>query len=180
MTKLVVLLLATGSIIFAGFAVRELAHWRSEKISIPVPTNPATKDEPTRKPLQAGNSVASFNEILARPLFTVSRRPAARSAKGPAAPLKGRLAGIIVGPEEREALFVEAGESKPSPLHEGEEIEGWTIEKIELDRVTLRSGTVLETVEPAKDNKLVRRQFVPAKTNSRAKNPVSTTTPTRR
>lgn len=174
MTKLVISVLATGSILFAGIIVRELAPWTAEKSSLPLPTGTATKEGRTPRLLQAENDAASLNEILARPLFTISRRPAARNAKAAVAPLKGRLAGIVVGPEEREALFVEMGKTTPSPLHEGEEIEGWRIEKIELERVTLRAGTVLETVEPAEDKKRATGQFVPERTTPRASSPAAT------
>jgi hypothetical protein len=107
-----------------------------------------------------------LDEILARPLFTPSRRPAPREdarAKPKNAQLRSRLAGIFIGPQGREALFVEADKPRASSLHEGEALEGWTVEKIELGQVTLRAGASSLIVEPARDK---QRAAAPPMPNS--------------
>lgn len=91
---------------------------------------------------------AAIAAIAARPLFTPGRRPP--EAKKPAAAqdeapvpkppeLRGRLAGVMLGPEEREALFARQGE-KPIAVHVGGEIDGWTVAAIDSDHVELTSA----------------------------------------
>src|SRR6185436_3948667 len=89
--------------------------------------------------------------ILSRPLFTPDRRPAPTDepaqddepADEVAAPVP-RLAGIAVGPRGRQALFQPAGGGKPVLVGEGDEVAGWVVETIAVDRVTITgsSGTV--------------------------------------
>lgn len=153
MPKLALSILAAGSIALAGIIALELKSGGSERTSSPAPARAAAAVDPAPKLPEGAHAMTYLNDILARPLFTISRRPAPRSdgASGAkaATPLKSRLAGIVVGPDGKEALFVESGKTKASSIREGEDIEGWTIEKIELERVTVRAGTVSATVEPA-------------------------------
>jgi hypothetical protein len=95
-------------------------------------------------------------QVLERPLFTASRQPpaakdtpdVAADAPPPAPPeLPGRLAGVIVGPDELQALFAPPG-AKPVAVGMGEAIGGWTVKTIELDRVVLTSAFGDHVIEP--------------------------------
>jgi hypothetical protein len=93
--------------------------------------------------------------ILERPLFTAGRRPPAAPAvaapvveEKTAPEIRGRLAGVMIGPDTREALFERDGE-KPQAVRLGELIDGWTLAVIEADRVVLRSSFGEKTLEPA-------------------------------
>jgi hypothetical protein len=100
------------------------------------------------------NIDALVSEILARPLFSPSRRPADEAADqvadAPKEPLKmpGRLEGVTIRPQVREALFEREGQ-KPIAVKEGQEIEGWTVASIRADSVLLKSAEGEQIVKPA-------------------------------
>jgi hypothetical protein len=93
-------------------------------------------------------------EILARPLFTSTRMPAALPAadeeiveeKQPPQ-LQARLAGITLGPDAREALFQREGE-QAFPVKIGGEIDGWKVSVIQLDQVVLTSEFGRQVIKP--------------------------------
>jgi hypothetical protein len=95
---------------------------------------------------------ALLRTILARPLFSQSRRPSATPAAA-AAPATSeaadaRLTGVVVGGGRRIALFVpETG--KPLGLVEGDRLGEWTIDRIEAKRVVLRGPAGTKVLEPA-------------------------------
>lgn len=95
-------------------------------------------------------------EILDRPLFTPGRKPPQakedmatddeeEQAKPPE--LQSRLAGVTIRPDYSEALFARDGE-KPVAVKEGDEIDGWTVDSIERDRVVLTSDFGERVLEP--------------------------------
>jgi hypothetical protein len=106
---------------------------------------------------------AIVDVILARPLFSASRHPPVEvSAANPeeiseAAPpqLHGRLAGVMIRPGMREALFARVGQ-RPIAVKVGGEIDGWMIAAIELDRVILSGAFGSQTLRPTKDPHIVR------------------------
>ena len=106
---------------------------------------------------------AAVAGILERPLFSLARRPpellSAANAKetSETAPpqLHGRLAGVMIRPDAREALFARKGQ-RPIAVKIGGEIDGWKISAIEPDRVTLSSAFGIRTVRPTNDTELVR------------------------
>lgn len=75
--------------------------------------------------------------ILARPLFSPKRHPAA-TATASAAPSAAlpRLAGTILHGVDRSVIFTLAG-GKPMVAHEGSEVGGYTVRAIQAGRVTL-------------------------------------------
>lgn len=80
-------------------------------------------------------------KVLERPLFSASRRPAARRASvrlpnGPAAP--PRLSGILVSREGKVAIF--AGPHKPIALREGGRLADYSVRLIEPNRVILQGS----------------------------------------
>jgi hypothetical protein len=95
--------------------------------------------------------VASIRE---RPLFTPGRRPPA-APPPPAAPeaavvaheLASRLAGLMIQPNRREALFAAEGQ-KPVAVGLGDWIEGWQVTAIETDGVMLSGPSGERRLEP--------------------------------
>jgi hypothetical protein len=107
----------------------------------------------TREPIEfEPPSRGELEEIAARPLFSPSRRPfVAVEGEAPSAPVESlppvELIGVLMTEQQRGALMQAAGEGGASWVREGNEIEGWEVEKIEDSRVQLRAGDRLETVE---------------------------------
>jgi hypothetical protein len=96
--------------------------------------------------------------IQERPLFTPGRHPPAPpvedkpvdvqpEVKAPPE-LKGRLAGVTLGPDDAKfAVFARMGE-KPVVVKEGDEIDGWKVATIEASRVVLTSSFGEKVVQP--------------------------------
>lgn len=85
--------------------------------------------------------------LLARPLFSPSRRPAISPApaSGPAA--LPRLSGILVSHDRKIAIF--AGGDKLIVLREGGQLANYSVQSIEPDRVTLHGGKGEQVVLPS-------------------------------
>ncbi len=76
--------------------------------------------------------------ILARPLFSPGRRPAALPTASAALPAAlPRLSGTIVHGADRSVIFVPASGGKPLVAHEGAVVGGYTVQAIQAGRVTL-------------------------------------------
>jgi hypothetical protein len=87
-------------------------------------------------------------EILTRPLFTDGRQPPTVAvAKAEPPQLQGRLAGVVLQADSREALFSRPG-GRPITVKEGDVIDGWKVSKIEEDQVTLTSAFGEQVVKP--------------------------------
>ncbi len=91
---------------------------------------------------------------LARPLFSISRRPprAEPGGHGTAAPGQARLAGIMITGFGRRAIFAPEGGGKQMVLAEGAAVNDSTIRAIQPGSVVLASGAVLR---PAYDRNRV-------------------------
>ena len=91
---------------------------------------------------------ALVEEIAARPLFTPGRqKPEVKVVKAEPPVLQGRLAGVMLRPDARLALFTRPG-GRPVSVKEGEVIDGWTASKIEEGRVVLTSSFGEQIVTP--------------------------------
>jgi len=90
--------------------------------------------------------------ILARPLFSPGRRPAAlpMASAAPAAALP-RLSGTIVHGADRSVIFVPASGGKPVVAHEGAVVGGYTVQAIHAGRVTLAGPDGVHVLRPAFD-----------------------------
>jgi hypothetical protein len=116
----------------------------------------ASKDAPASSPAfkddggQAAQDKADaqVEEILARPLFTPGRQPPeVKVVKAEPPQLQGRLAGVMLRPDARIALFTRPG-GRPISVKEGDVIDGWTASKIEQTRVVLTSSFGQQIVKP--------------------------------
>jgi hypothetical protein len=93
-----------------------------------------------------------LEEIVARPLFSPSRRPVVaveqEAAPAPVEALPALvLIGVLLTDQQRAALMQPADGGEPSWVREGSDVQGWRIEKIERNRVHLRANDRLDTVE---------------------------------
>jgi hypothetical protein len=147
------LCLAAASVILGAIA---LWPWLPESAAAPfVPEN--------LRPATDGVGVAAlpplvdFAATAARPLFSPTRRPPAE-AQGSlfAVGIEGRyrLQGLFIAGKARRALLVEEAGGRTLQVGEGDSVEGWTVRKIEQDRLILDS--------PAGEATLALRQ-APAK-----------------
>ena len=94
-------------------------------------------------------ALEDYEEIVARPLFNEGRQPEVEEkvVSGPAptkVPLT--LVGVVITPERKEALVLRTGR-EVARLTIGESVEGWTVEAIESDRITVGSrGSAVEVM----------------------------------
>ncbi len=103
--------------------------------------------------------------ILDRPLFTPGRRPpppppTAPEAAKVAPELRARLAGMTVGPGEREALFARDNGATVA-VKERQAIDGWTVASIATDKVVVRSSFGERVLRPTPDPRPPRERTPP-------------------
>lgn len=116
-------------------------------------TSPAATDAGLAAPaLAALPPVARFSAISERPLFSASRRPAPGEKAAPAGPgieQRYRLLGLVSTGDTRRALLAEG--KRRFAIGEGAALEGWTVARIEHDRVVLSSpaGQAVLILQPA-------------------------------
>jgi hypothetical protein len=90
--------------------------------------------------------------ILARPLFSPTRRASVRTPQdgGTAAPPGlPRLAGILVSPLGKAAIFAGIGETKPVVVREGARVGSYVVRSIRPDQITLRGPDGERIVSPS-------------------------------
>lgn len=145
--------LAAGAcLVAATLVVYQL--WRSDPPIGPAPAPPSTADAT----VSAGSEeTPAFNlhpsedyvEIVERPLFSRSRRPAPPEETKPGAGAGGAedgiaariaLNGIVLTGKHRVALLRFDNDPKVIHVSEGQEAAGWLIQKINADRVVVRRG----------------------------------------
>ena len=103
------------------------------------PDLPASASSP---PLFAMPDRVSLAVILERPVFSETRRPSGDPDGGRARPTDFTLAGVMISASERSAL-IQSGNGQPiQRLKEGDEIGGWMLVEIALDRIKIRRGGV--------------------------------------
>lgn len=80
----------------------------------------------------------SFAEVVARPLFSSTRRPSLETSAGDARSSGFTLVGIVIAPGEHHALIEHGQPPRLERVVEGQELEGWTVEAIAPDAVAFR------------------------------------------
>ncbi len=81
----------------------------------------------------------SFAEVLARPLFSPTRRPALDAQAASDAQSSGfTLVGIVIAAGERRALIEHGQPPRLERVVEGQELDGWTVDAIQPNAVALR------------------------------------------
>jgi hypothetical protein len=145
-----VLLMAAGCVFFGALILLELTSAMTN------PDPPATvSPKIDRGPAVSSDVRADPNQlvsaILARPLFSSTRRPPQTTEISSNFELGGaRLTGIVIGPGERLAIFDIKG-SKPVVLNEGETVSGWRVDSIAPSEVSLVGPGGLKTLQPKLD-----------------------------
>ncbi|MEO5605977.1 MAG: hypothetical protein ABIR13_00125 [Polaromonas sp.] len=83
---------------------------------------------------------AGFPEILARPVFSVSRRPPSVVAKETSAMKKGQfvLVGVLISPGTRAALLRDVATGKVQTVSQSAVVRGMTLSQVQPDRALLR------------------------------------------
>lgn len=117
---------------------------------------PPSGAAPAQTPVATGAELAM--RILARPLFSPNRRPLPSSAvvAVPRLPLP-RIAGVLVSPGERHAIFAPPGSGKPVVVIEGERIGDAVVQRIEAGRVTVLTPDGERVLRPTFDPDLPPR-----------------------
>jgi type II secretory pathway component PulC len=104
---------------------------------------PRNLSAPTSSPpLFAMPDRASLAVILERPVFSETRRPSEEPAGAQAPATDFTLAGVVISASERSALVKPGNGGMIQRLKEGDDIGGWMLEEIALDRIKIRRGAV--------------------------------------
>jgi hypothetical protein len=153
--RLVVPLLLVGCVTFGTILVFEIET--PERLSVtPSAAVEHTDPPPALHQLPMAPAAPPIVEILARPLFSPSRRPP-QSNPGNAADDSGladsRLAGIIIEPGHRFAIFAPEG-AKLLTVTEGETVSGWRVDNITSRDVSLSGPDGTRTLQPKFDPNL--------------------------
>lgn len=110
------------------------------------------------RPVFAMPPIESFSEIAARPLFSESRRPPSPAAEPELEPEPGQaaapvvrrglfvLVGVVITSRTRLAIVRQRNAREAVRLVEGQQIEGWTVDSIQPNRVLFRQGAAVEEV----------------------------------
>ena len=85
---------------------------------------------------------ASLVVILERPVFSETRRPSTNAAGARATQADFTLAGVIISQGERSVLVKPGNGGTIQRLKVGDDIAGWMLEEIALDRIKIRRGGV--------------------------------------
>jgi hypothetical protein len=121
-----------------------------------------------------------FSEVVERPLFVKERRPPKPGEnQDPQKKEKQvqlgqyKLTGVILGPDQRFALLLDAAKKKTERVDEGKDKGGWTLKEVHTDSVLLtRDGNdeALPLVRKTPDNvKLLQQHATAKKRNTPAK-----------
>ena len=116
----------------------------------PLQVQPADNVSP-KSPTPADHTNDWAATALARPLFSPDRRPAADAAtvaSGRSVPGLPRLAGILVGPFGRSAIFA-TNDAKPIVVQEGGRVAAYTVKSIEATQVHLLGPDGAQVLYPS-------------------------------
>lgn len=169
--RLLPVLLLGGCVLFAAIVFVETRPASTPELSasaaLPLPEE-GSRRAPRQGLAGPGRYAEMVATILARPLFSSTRRP---PASGGAAPTDTglsdmRLTGIVTSPGRRIAIFAPAG-AKLLTVSEGDNLSGWRVESITADEVSLSGPEGTKTLQPKFDPNLVPPPPPPTPGNSR-------------
>jgi hypothetical protein len=151
--RLVLLLLVGGCLLFGAILIMELAPAGTEDAVL---AEAARSDAPspiTRQ--QNPRPEELLATMLARPLFSSTRRPPQDAPSGAADSdlTDARLTGIVTTPRHRMAIFAVSGD-KPLKVAEGDAVSGWRVESITPREVSLSGPSGTKTLQPKIDPNL--------------------------
>ena len=154
--RLVLLLLIAGSLLFGSIVFAELKSGGPDEATV-TKTGARPETEPIKHRQQGPRPEELVATILARPLFSSTRRPPENASAGPAADgdlADARLTGIVTEPGRRIAIFAVSG-GKPLKVAEGDEVSGWRIDSITPREISLTGPSGTKTLQPKLDPNLV-------------------------
>lgn len=148
-------LLARLAALLAAVIVAEVFLVRPGGDAPPAPARPAFAVAAAPQ-TRAGPPVDELvDDVLARPVFSVSRRPAPeavaapQSVAGPAG--LPRLTGILIGGGVKNAIFAGGADGKPVVVAEQGKIGAYVVQSIDVDRATVLGPSGSQVLRPAFD-----------------------------
>jgi hypothetical protein len=159
--RLAPLVLVGACLLFGAILFIELAPAGPEDAVVNQATARSDAPSPTIRP-QSGRPEELVGAILARPLFSSTRRPPqdATAAAGDSDLSDSRLTGIVTMRDHRVAIFAVSGD-KPLKVAEGDSVSGWRIESITPREVSLSGPSGTKTLQPKLDPNLATPQVQP-------------------
>ena len=143
--------LALACVVLAGLAARPWLE-TAEAPAVEAATNEAASAAVPAVPAVL-RPRAEYAETVERPLFLAGRTSIAEDSVRsvdeavPQLILGGwRLTGVVIAPGRRIALLTPRGGGRTVRLAPGEEIDGWLIEAVSAEGVTLRAGALVERI----------------------------------
>jgi hypothetical protein len=149
------LTLSTVAATLAGIIGLELREVALDDVPIPIAP---VRQQPEKPPVPSLGSMPSDQAagyvaaILARPLFSPSRRPNEPAATKVAD--LARLTGVLVSPAGRRAIFAGPAGGKSVVVGEGGRIGEYVVSSIEVDAVTITGPVDQRILHPAFDPSL--------------------------
>jgi hypothetical protein len=147
MTRLVGLLVIGAALI--AIIAWEIGYAPTADVASP---HPRVVVAGARQPAaEADHTTEWVATVLARPLFSPDRRPAAAETAtigGTGLPGLPRLTGILVGPFGRQAIFAVNGR-KPIVVEEGARIDAYTVKSIDVAQVRLVGPEGVRVLNPS-------------------------------
>jgi hypothetical protein len=140
--------LAVVAALLAGLIGLELAFGTPS----PPQAGTSSKGAPTEAklvPAVVATAPDAYPEMVARPLFVATRRPAPEApAAQPSAMVKGQfiLQGVTIVGEKRIALLREKSSGRTHRVERGKDINGITLASVDPDRIVLAQGADREEV----------------------------------
>jgi general secretion pathway protein N len=154
--RLVLVLILAGCGLFAAIIAAEITATSGSSLPATVAApSPEASLPPTRQQPR-GRYDELLATILARPLFSATRRPPPQGGNDTTADsglTDTRLAGIVIAPGRRIAIFAPTG-AKALVVGEGETVSGWRVESITPREVSLSGPGGTKTLQPKFDPNL--------------------------
>ena len=150
MTRRVGALLWAGVVVLASVVALEAMTGPAPPV-VPQP-RPAEAGRPGPASILADRSPGWVETILARPLFNADRRPVAAAAMALAGPNAGtlpRLAGLVITPGARYAIFAAGDGGKQVAVAEGGRIGAYTVGRIDNAGVSVTGPGGEHVIHPS-------------------------------
>jgi len=103
--------------------------------AVPAASRHLAAQAAARTPTFTMPPVDAYADVVARPLFSPTRRPPLKAAPGRTSDF--RLVGTIISATGRDALLAHGAPPKVTQISQGGSLAGWTVKAIEADHVIL-------------------------------------------
>jgi general secretion pathway protein N len=154
--RLVLLLLLASCALAAAIVAAEITGRDGPDPPVTAALPAPEAAPPPAHPEPRGRYDELLATILARPLFSSTRRPPPRGGNDTTADSglsDTRLTGIVIEPGHRIAIFAPIG-AKALVVGEGESVSGWRVEHIDPREVSLSGPSGTKTLQPKFDPNL--------------------------